>query len=140
VLRRADHAAIYLMIAGAYTPIAAIVIGGQVGWALLSFVWIMALIGVGLNIALPHVFKRAPVALYLMIGWALIGAAESLILSMSSTGLWLIAACGAVFTLGLLVFQWARLPFHNAIWHVFVLVGSALLYAAIFVELTSLSA
>lgn len=136
VLRRADHAAIYLMIAGAYTPIAAIVIGGSVGWALLSFVWLMALIGIGLNIALPQIFERAPVALYLMIGWALLGAGDSLIQSMSVVGLWLIVASGTVFTLGVLVFQWARLPFHNAIWHGFVLVGSAFLYAAIFVELT----
>ena len=60
VLKRADHAAIYLMIAGAYTPIAGVVIGGIVGWSLLTFVWSLALLGVFLNIALPEKFKKAP--------------------------------------------------------------------------------
>ncbi|MEM7267652.1 MAG: hemolysin III family protein [Pseudomonadota bacterium] len=137
VLKRADHAAIYLMIAGAYTPIAAVVIGGEVGWSLLAFVWTLALLGVFMNIALPEKFKKAPVALYLLIGWALIGAADSFVTNMSELGLYLMAGCAALYMSGVFFFKWESLPFQNAIWHIFVLVASGFLYAAIYVELTT---
>ena len=135
ILKRADHAAIYMMIAGAYTPIAGIVIGGEVGWALLGFVWVLALMGVVLNIALPSTFRKAPTALYLLIGWALLGAFDSFVTNMSDQGLYLMTGCAILYSLGVVFFRWEKLRFQNAIWHLFVLTASAFLYAAIFTEL-----
>ncbi len=137
VLKRADHAAIYLLIAGTYTPFAWIVVGGQIGFALLGFVWVAAIAGVVLNVALPEHFRKAPIVLFLMIGWALIGAADSLLTNLSKPSLYLIAACAWLFTTGLFFLRWEALPFQNAIWRLFVLVATGCLYAAIFIELTA---
>ncbi len=137
VLKRAHHAAIYLLIAGAYTPFAWIVVGGQIGFALLAFVWIAAIAGVILNVALPESFRKAPVVLFLMIGWALIGAADSLLTNLSKPGLYMIIGCAWSFSIGLLFLRWESLPFQNAIWRIFVLVSTGCLYAAVFIELTA---
>lgn len=138
VLRRADHAAIYLLIACAYTPFAWLVVGGQTGFALLAFVWIAAVAGVILNVALPERFRKAPVVLFLMIGWALIGAADSLLTNLSKPGLYLIITCAWAFSVGLLFLRWEALPFQNAIWRLFVLIATGCLYSAVFIELTAL--
>lgn len=136
-LKRADHAAIYLLIAGAYTPFAWIVVGGQIGFALLAFVWIAAIAGVILNVALPESFRKAPVALFLMIGWALIGTADSLLTNLSKPGLYMIITCAWSFSIGLIFLRWEALPFQNAIWRIFVLVATGCLYTAVFIELTA---
>lgn len=137
VLKRADHAAIYLLIASAYTPFAWIVVGGQIGFALLAFVWIAAIVGVVLNVALPESFRKAPVVLFLMIGWALIGAADSLLTNLSKPGLYMLITCAWLFSIGLLFLRWEALPFQNAIWRIFVLVATGCLYTAVFIELTA---
>lgn len=137
VLKRADHAGVYLLIAGAYTPIAAVFIGDQVGWSVLAFVWVTAIAAIILNVALPERFNRAPIVLYLMIGWALIGASDSAVSAMSREGLSYIIYCAVALSTGLIFARWDALPFQNAIWHVFVLGAISFLYAAIFVELTA---
>lgn len=137
VLKRADHAAIYLLIAGAYTPFAWIVVGGQAGFALLAFVWSAALAGVILNVALPRNFRKAPVVLFLMIGWALVGAADSLLTNLSKPGLYMVITCAWLLSVGLLFLRWESLPFQNAIWRLFVLVATGCLYSAVFIELTA---
>lgn len=137
VLKRADQAAIYLLIAGAYTPFAWVVVGGQIGFALLAFVWVAAVIGVILNIALPDRFRKAPVVLFLMIGWALIGAADSLLTNVSKRGLYMMITCAWLLSVGMLFLRWESLPFQNAIWRIFVLVAIGCLYTAVFIELTA---
>lgn len=137
VLKRADRAAIYLLIAGAYTPFAWIVVGGQVGFSLLAFVWVAAIAGVILNVALPENFRKAPVVLFLMIGWALIGAADSLLTNLSKPGLYMVVICAWLLSIGLLFLRWDALPFQNAIWRLFVLVATGCLYAAVLIELTA---
>jgi hemolysin III len=131
-LRRYDHAAIYLLIAGTYTPFLTQIESGPVLWALGGFVWTTALIGVALKIWLPGRFDRLALVLYLCLGWSGVFAADAVIDALPSTTLWLIAIGGMTYSLGVIFHLWERLRFQNAIWHVFVLAASCVFYLAVF--------
>ena len=136
-LRRLDHAAIFLMIAGTYTPFALIAIGGAWGWALLGFVWSVAAAGAALKLLRPWRFERTAIAAYLLLGWCIVAAAEPLSASVSIAGVVLLAAGGLLYTSGVVFHLWKRLPYQNAIWHLFVLAGAACHYAAIVAEIAA---
>ncbi len=133
LLRRIDQSAIYVKIAGSYTPLA-VLTGTHAGF-FLTGVWGAALAGASLRLFSPARLKWASIFLYLAIGWAgaLIGG--PLIDELTPTGLTLIVVAGVTYTLGVVFFVWERLPFHNTIWHVFVLAATFVLYAAVLVEL-----
>ena len=131
VLRRYDHAAIYLLIAGTYTPLLILLEDQGRATLLLVAVWLLALVGIILKIGLPGRFDRLSIALYLGIGWSGLAAGGAVYEALSGLTLALIAAGGIVYSVGVIFHLWKGLRFHNAIWHVFVLVGSALFYAAI---------
>lgn len=135
ILRRLDHAAIFLMIGAAYTPIAGVIIGGTDGTLLLCLVWALSLSGMVLRVLEPSWFRQAPVVFYLLLGWAALGVAESLFTKISPTGLALFFTCGLLYTIGVVFFRWESLRYHNAIWHVFVLVATGFLYAGIYHEI-----
>jgi hemolysin III len=132
-LRRIDQSAIYVKIAGSYTPLA--VLTGTHAGLFLTGVWGAALAGASLRLFSPGRLKWPSICLYLAIGWAgaLIGG--PLIAGLTPMGFQLILAAGAIYTLGVVFFVWERLPFHNTIWHVFVLAATFVLYAAVLVEL-----
>ncbi len=131
LLRRFDHAAIFLMIAGSYTPFAAIAIGGFWGAALLSAVWVVALCGVAMKLTLPGRFERFSIALYLMLGWAMLPVMGPVIAALSGASLILLLVGGILYTLGVVFHLWHRLPYHNAIWHGFVLAAAVCHYIAV---------
>jgi len=131
ILRRLDHTAIFVMIAGTYTPLALLSMGGAWGIGLLSAVWAIAFIGVVMKLVLPRTFERLSVSLYLAQGWAVLVAIKPLALSVPTLALVLIGVGGALYTIGVLFHLWHRLPYHNAIWHGFVLVAAGVHYAAI---------
>jgi hemolysin III len=131
LFRHLDHAAIFVMIAGTYTPFALLNMGGAWGIGLLSAVWAIALIGVATRLAFPRAFERLSVPLYLAQGWAVLVAIKPLALSVPTLALVLIGIGGALYTVGVLFHLWHRLPYHNAIWHGFVLVAAGVHYAAI---------
>ena len=135
-LRRLDHSTIYMKIAGAYTPFAAISIGGFGGWMLLSGVWIAAMIGIALKVLFPRRFEMLSIFLYLAMGWAALPMAPDIAASLSGDTLTLLAIAGGLYTFGVVFHLWERLPFQNAIWHLFVLSATAVLYAAMVVEFT----
>jgi hemolysin III len=121
-----DHACIYLLIAGSYTPVTLISLRGPVGWSIFSIIWIMALAGV-----LVKIFYRGKkdhwvsTALYLGMGWLILPAWSPLVMSVPAAGLaWLVAG-GVTYSLGVVFYSWNKLPFNHAIWHLFVLGGSA---------------
>jgi len=126
LLQVLDHACIYLLIAGSYTPISLVAIRGPWGWTLLGLVWSLALAGV----VVKSVLRRNreawwSTALYLLMGWLVVIAIGPIVRALPPAGLaWLIAG-GACYTLGIVFFVWQRLPFHHAIWHLFVIAGSA---------------
>lgn len=131
ILRRFDHAAIFLMIAGSYTPFAAIVMGGLWGVVLLTAVWVVAVGGVALKLALPGRFERLSIALYLMLGWALLPAIGPVVEALSGASLVLLLVGGLLYSLGVVFHLWHRLPYHNVIWHGFVLAAAVCHYIAV---------
>ena len=138
VLRRFDHSAIYLLIAGTYTPFL-----GQMKNALASAglgigVWLTAAIGMALKLALPGRFDRLAVILCLLLGWSGVIAYDSLASAIPSSSLWLLAIGGILYSLGTLFHVWQRLRFQNAIWHVFVLLAAGCHYSAVLACLLSI--
>lgn len=124
LLKIADHAAIYVLIAGSYTPFMASVLGGTSGLTLLGVVWGLAVVGVVFKFFFAHRFKLVSTMVYLVMGWLVlfvIGPLSSL-LSQESI-LWLVAG-GLAYSSGVVFYLWDRLPFSHAIWHLFVLGGS----------------
>ena len=132
-LRRADHAAIYVKIAGTYTPYA-VLAGGPVGRWLLIGVWSGAALGLAGKLFAPHRWERASIVLYLALGWLFVVAAGPITESISTASLVLILVGGGLYTVGVLFHLWQRLPFQNAIWHLFVLLASFVFYSAVLVE------
>lgn len=131
LIRRFDHSAIYVLIAGTYTPFLMRLGESAMAHILLVIVWIASGVGVVVKVALPGRFDRLSIVLYLLIGWSGLLAWES-IAQLPSLALWLILAGGLLYTLGVVFHVWQTLPFQNAIWHTFVLVASACFYGAVF--------
>ncbi|MBR0644120.1 PAQR family membrane homeostasis protein TrhA [Plastoroseomonas hellenica] len=131
LLRRFDHAAIFVMIAGTYTAIAALGIGGTWGTALLAFVWTGAAGGVALKLLAPARFERASILAYLLLGWAGLAALGPLIAALPALDLGLIFAGGLLYSFGVIVHLSTRLRYHNAVWHALVLAAAACHYAVV---------
>jgi len=134
VLRRLDHATIYVKIAGTYTPYA-VIAGGPVGRWLLIGVWAGAAAGMLGKLLAPRRWERASLVLYLGLGWAFLAAAEPITAGVTSATLILMFIGGGLYTFGVIFHLWRGLPFHNAIWHLFVLLATFVFYAAIVVEI-----
>ena len=130
-LRRWDHAAIFVMIAGTYTPFTVDRLTGAWSILLTALVWILALAGALMKLFNPRRLERASVALYLALGWIGIVAAKPLLATLDMPTLALLGAGGLLYSFGTLFHLWRRLPFQNAIWHGFVLSAAACHYAAV---------
>lgn len=128
VLRRLDHSAIYLKIAGTYS--AFVLISGQ-GAILLTGLWAAAAAGTALKIAAPHRFRWIGLALYLGMGWAGLVAGWPMLATLSSPVLAMVVAGGLIYTLGVPFYLMSRLPYHITVWHGFVLTASAVYFAAV---------
>ena len=126
--RRLDHAAIYLKIAGTYTPFT--LLTGQ-GAALTVGLWSAAAVGVAFKLASPERFRWLALALYLGMGWAGVIAGQAMIAALPGPVVGLMLAGGLTYTVGVAFYLWRGLRFHIAIWHGFVLVASLLFYAAV---------
>jgi hemolysin III len=131
VLRRFDHAAIFLKIASTYTPFAAIKIGGWAGSGLLTVVWSIALLGLTIKLLYPERLIRIGYFLYLAQGWAGMVFLVPLVNSLSGLTLTLLLLGGVLYTVGVVFHLWHTLRFHNAIWHGFVLCGSCVHFVAV---------
>jgi hemolysin III len=130
-LRRFDHAAIFLMIAGTYTPFILIKMHTPWGLGLLAVVWTMAGIGIAIKLFAPRYLEGLSTALYLVQGWAVIAAWEPLMSAMPGRVLTLLVAGGVLYTIGVVFHLWERLPYQNAIWHGFVLSAASCHFAAV---------
>lgn len=123
-LRRFDHAAIYLLIAGSYTPFTLGVLGGAWGWTLFGVVWGAAAIGVGVKTLSSVSHPRVSTAMYLIMGWSILIAIRPLTSNMPPEGLrWLVAG-GLCYSGGVVFFALRGLPYNHLVWHLFVLAGS----------------
>lgn len=131
VLKRLDHSAIYVKIAGTYTPFT--LLSGQGFW-LLAGLWVAALTGVGIKLVAPNRFRTLTLALYLGMGWAGLLAGGTFLGTLSGPVVTLIITGGVLYTAGVVFYLFERLPFHYTIWHVFVLAASLVFYAAVTVH------
>ncbi len=132
-LRRFDHAAIFTMIAGTYTPFFLNRVAGPWGWGMLAFVWSVALVGAALAIGAPRRHEKVQIAVYLLLGWSVLIAMHPLGETISETTARLLVAGGIVYSLGVPVHLWRRLRYNNAIWHGFVLAAAGCHYAAVMI-------
>jgi hemolysin III len=131
LLRRCDHSAIYLMIAGTYTPLLLALHDRAWAWMLGLIVWTGALAGIALKLLLPGRFDRVSVGLYLLLGWTGLLALEPLSQSLPEPTLHLIFLGGLLYTAGVAFYMWQSLKFQTAIWHGFVALGAAAHFAGI---------
>ena len=131
ILRRLDHAAIFLMIAGSYTPFTVLRFDGVWALGMTIAVWTLALAGAFGKLFLPGLSKKIWVALYLVLGWLVLIALRPMIDTVPRAGLILLAIGGAIYTLGVVIYVWEKIPFRRAIWHGFVLAAAGVHYAAI---------
>jgi len=129
-LRLADHVAIYLLIAGTYTPFTLGVLRGTWGWALLAAIWTLAALGIFFKLVFHSRFRKVSTAFYLAMGWLIVLAIRPMALQMPSAGIMLLAAGGLLYTGGV-IFYVRKAEYAHAIWHCFVLGGSACHFFAV---------
>lgn len=130
ICRLMDHGAIFLLIAGTYTPFVLVGLGGPVGWMWFVVIWSLAIAGVLLRVILRTHSTKLFVPLYLGMGWLMVVVAGDLVLAVAHGMTWL-AVGGGLYSAGLIFYAWGSLPYNHAVWHVFVLGGSACHFVAI---------
>lgn len=130
-LRVFDHASIYLLIAGTYTPFTLVSLRGPWGWSLFGTVWGLAVAGIVLALAFPGRLRALSLVLYVAMGWVVVVAVKPLLAALPTGGLVLLLLGGLAYTGGLAFYAWRRLPYGHAVWHLFVLAGTVLHFLAV---------
>ncbi len=131
VLRVLDHSAIYLLIAGTYTPFALVTLRGAWGWSLFGVVWGLALLGILWKMWFVDRFVVVSTTVYLLMGWLAVIAAKPLLAALPLGGIAWILAGGLCYTAGVVFFGWKRLPYAHTVWHVLVVAGSVCHFLAV---------
>lgn len=127
-----DHSAIYVLIAGTYTPFTLVLLHGTLGWIIFSTIWGLACLGIVLKIFFVKRFKVASTLCYILMGWLMLLAVKPITAILPAAGfIWLIAG-GICYTGGSVFYLWRRLPYNHAIWHLFVLAGSIAHFVTVF--------
>lgn len=127
-----DHSAIYLLIAGTYTPFTLVPLHGVLGWTIFGLVWGFAVIGIALKIFFTGRFKLLSTLCYLGMGWFIVFAIKPLIDTVPAFGMTWLLVGGLFYTLGSIFYLWKKIPYNHAIWHLFVLAGSISHFIAVF--------
>jgi hemolysin III len=127
-----DHSAIYILIAGTYTPFTLITLHGKTGWILFSTVWILAAIGIVFKIFFVKKFRILSTLLYIAMGWLVVVALKPLVANLEFWGLFWLVLGGVLYTVGTIFYVWRKIPYHHALWHLIVLAGSICHFFAIF--------
>lgn len=131
-LKKFDHCAIYLLIAGTYTPFLLVGLKSPLAHWLMVVIWSLALAGIIFKLTIAHRFKALSLVTYLSMGWLSLIVIYQLALKLSAGGVWLLAAGGVVYSLGVIFYVSRRIPYNHAIWHGFVLGGSICHFCAIY--------
>jgi hemolysin III len=131
VFRVLDHSAIYLLIAGTYTPFALGPLRGPWGWVLLGTLWTLAVLGITMKATLGFRFPRLSTAIYLVMGWVGVIALRPLLAEVGVAGVAWIIAGGVCYTTGVIFFAWERLRYGHMVWHLFVAAGSVCHFFAV---------
>ncbi len=131
IFQRLDHAAIYFLIAGTYTPYLLITSRTGLGWSIFGIIWGLSILGLILKLAFPKRFEKPTVWLYLLMGWAGLVVFFQAGTQLSTLSIAFLLIGGAFYTVGVVFYRWKKLPFAHAIWHLFVLGGSIFHYFSI---------
>jgi hemolysin III len=127
-----DHQAIYLLIAGSYTPFTLVTLRGWVGWAVFGVIWGLAILGIVFKAFTAGRFRLASTLLYIGMGWIVLVTLRPLIVNLSRGGLWWLGVGGLLYTAGTVFYLWRRLSFSHAVWHAFVLAGTVCHFFCVF--------
>lgn len=136
VFKILDHASIYLLIAGTYTPFLLVSLRGKLGWTLLAVIWGMALLGVGFKALFIERFQKLSVLGYILMGWLCVVAIRELWVNIPLGGLILLAVGGVFYMVGVVFYALQKIPYMHLVWHFFVLGGSICHYFAVLLYLT----
>jgi hemolysin III len=131
VLRVLDHSAIFLLIAGTYTPFMLVNLRGPWGWSLFGVVWAIAALGIVFKVTMLRRWTVVSVALYIAMGWVVVVATKPMLAAVAPGGLLLLLLGGLAYTSGVVFYAWRRMPYHHAVWHLFVLAGSVFHFFAV---------
>jgi hemolysin III len=131
-LRVIDHATIYILIAGTYTPFTLITLNGATGWAIFAVSWAMAISGITLKLFFTGRFNLVSTLMYVFMGWIIIFAVKPLIASLPTAGLYWLVAGGLSYTIGAIIYSIKKVPLNHAIFHLFVLAGSICHFVAVY--------
>ena len=131
IFRKLDHIAIYLLIAGTYTPFVVIKMPDAAGWTVLAVVWGLAALGITLELVRNSSTRRTSLGLYLIMGWLAVYALQPLFAILEPMSLALLVLGGLTYTVGVIFYAWHKLPYNHAVWHGFVLGGSTLHFASV---------
>jgi len=124
IFRIFDHASIYILIAGTYTPLTLVSIRGAWGWSIFGIIWGLAIIGIVFKSLFIDRYAILSVCIYILMGWLCVIAYKPFMQTIHPSGLIWLAIGGACYTFGIIFFAWDKLPYNHAIWHIFVLAGS----------------
>jgi len=127
-----DHSAIYILIAGTYTPFALITLSGRLGWIIFSVVWVLAAIGIIFKIFFVKRFRILSTILYIAMGWLVVFAMEPLVTNLDFWGVFWLVIGGILYTVGTIFYVWRKIPYHHALWHLIVLAGSICHFFSVF--------
>jgi hemolysin III len=132
VFKVLDHAFIYLLIAGSYTPFLLVSLRGGWGWAMFGVVWLVTIIGMVFKVWFAGRFRLLSTLLYIALGWMCIIAVKPMLANVPGPGLGWLLAGGVAYTGGSVFYLWRGMPYHHAIWHVFVLIGTACHFVSVY--------
>lgn len=132
VLKKVDHCAIYLLIAGTYTPFLMVGLQSPLAYGLMAVIWCLALLGIIFKLTIAERFKVLSLVTYLCMGWLSLIVVYQLAMKLSAGGIWLLASGGIIYSLGVIFYVARRVPFNHAIWHAFVLGGCVCHFCAIY--------
>lgn len=133
VFKLLDHCAIYLLIAGTYTPFLLISLNGPWGWSLFGVIWFLAIAGIIFKLKFKHRFPRASLMAYILMGWIVVVAIFEMLEKVPEGSLWLLLAGGLSYTIGTIFYAAdGKIPFNHAIWHIFVLGGAVCHFFAVY--------
>ena len=130
-LRTLDHSTIFLLIAGTYTPFTLVTLRGPWGWSIFSIIWALAVFGIIFQKAMLRKGPMVSVGFYLLMGWVVVAAVKPMLSLVAPGGLILLLLGGLSYTIGVVFYAWKRMPYNHAVWHLFVLAGSACHFFAV---------
>ena len=131
VFRILDHSAIFILIAGTYTPFMLVNIGGAWGWSIFGIIWACTISGIVLNVFFIGKFQKLSIAIYMGMGWLCVAASKEIVTYVPHLSIALLVLGGLFYTFGVIFYVWRKLPYGHAVWHLFVLAGSIFHYCSV---------